>query len=138
MKSKINRKNNKLSPKVAKSKQIKKPRNFSEKRTRSKPKDLLDIDDSEMNELLNEFAEEEKKKNIIKFDDQENDLDSLVEEFAADDNSEDEFDSLLEEFAAADSDTEDEQTKSATKVILSSSDNEIDAILDDFKDEDLK
>lgn len=88
------------------------------KKATEKSKGILDIDDSEMNELLTEFVEEEKKNTIVKIDENEEELDSLVEEFAT-----------------AEADCEDEQTKSGAKVVLSS-DDEIDDLLDGFEEEE--
>lgn len=90
------------------------------KKGTEKTKSILDIDDSEMNELLTEFVEAEKKNSIVKIDENEEELDSLVEEFAS-----------------AEADCEGEQTKSGAKVVLSS-DDEIDDLLDGFEEEELK
>lgn len=82
-------------------------------------KELLDMDDFEMDELLTEFAEEENKTNVIELSD-----------------SEDELGKLVEEFATTLSDSEDDGKGTGAKIILSSSDDEIDNLLDGFNEED--
>lgn len=82
-------------------------------------KDLLDMDDFEMDELLTEFAEEENKTDVVELSD-----------------SEDELGKLVEEFATTLSDSEDDEKETGAKVILSSSDDEIDNLLDGFNEED--
>lgn len=77
--------------------------------------ELLDF---EMDELLDEFAEEEEKGTVVELGD-----------------SDDELDELVEEFATTLSDSEDNETKASAKIVLSSSDDEIDNLLDDFQED---
>lgn len=82
-------------------------------------KDMLDMDDFDMDELLTEFAEEENKTAVVELSD-----------------SEDELGKLVDEFVTTLSDSEDDEKKTGAKVILSPSDDEIDNLLDGFNEED--